>query len=116
MSTHSKEMFTITPINSELVKKLDCHGTSDYVEVTLNDKSGYPIENGDIRPTIMTEKYRSFAEKVKNFKVYEDDIWVITFPKCGTTWAQEMVWLIANDLNFDVAKRVDLNRRFPFLE
>ena len=32
----------------------------------------------------------------------ESDIWVITYPKCGTTWTQEMVWQIANDVDIKV--------------
>ena len=28
------------------------------------------------------------AKKVYNFKVRPDDIWIITYPKCGTTWTQ----------------------------
>lgn len=33
----------------------------------------------------------------------------------GTTWSQEMVWCIANDLDFEGAKQF-LPERFPFLE
>ena len=33
--------------------------------------------------------------------VRENDIWVVTFPKCGTTWTQEMVWQIANNVDID---------------
>nr|CAD7419302.1 unnamed protein product [Timema cristinae] len=33
----------------------------------------------------------------------------------GTTWTQEMVWCIANDLDFQAAK-VPLPERFPFLD
>ena len=33
----------------------------------------------------------------------------------GTTWTQEMVWLILNDCDFQGAKKT-LNIRSPFLE
>lgn len=33
----------------------------------------------------------------------------------GTTWTQEMVWLIANDLDYEGAKSLLINR-FPFIE
>ena len=49
------------------------------------------------------------------FEVYPDDIFVVTQPKCGTTWMQELAWLIANDLNLEGAK---LNQfyRIPYLD
>ena len=34
--------------------------------------------------------------------VYPDDLWIVTPPKCGTTWMQEIVWLIHTDV--DLAK------------
>ena len=27
-------------------------------------------------------------ERIKNMKIFEDDLWIITPPKCGTTWTQ----------------------------
>ena len=33
-------------------------------------------------------------EKIKEFQIYEDDIWIITTAKSGTTWMQELAWLI----------------------
>ena len=28
------------------------------------------------------------GQKVYNFELRPDDIWIITYPKCGTTWTQ----------------------------
>jgi len=41
---------------------------------------------------------------------------VISFPKTGTTWVQEIVYLIKSNLDFATAKTVGLEERFPFLE
>ena len=48
-------------------------------------------------------------------KVRKSDIWVVTFPKSGTTWTQEMVWQIINKCDFEAGKQL-LDIRFPHLE
>ncbi|XP_055693939.1 luciferin sulfotransferase-like [Lutzomyia longipalpis] len=60
--------------------------------------------------------YERFREEVENFEVRPDDVWVVTFPKCGTTWTQEMVWQICNDLDYAKGRSTYLNARFPFFE
>jgi sulfotransferase len=102
-------MFRVKPLNNEIVQRVDCEGCFDHVEVSLT--------NGFGRPTVMIQKYMdNFAERVKLMEIYDDDVWVVTFPKCGTTWTQELVWLINSDLDYDQARQIDLNDRFPFLE
>ncbi|XP_046418746.1 luciferin sulfotransferase-like [Neodiprion fabricii] len=64
---------------------------------------------------ILPENYKQFADAIENFEVRDDDIWVCSYPKTGTTWTQEMVWSIANNLNFERAK-IPLPERFPYLE
>ena len=33
-------------------------------------------------------KMAEVIEKIKNFKLRSDDIWIVTYPKCGTTLTQ----------------------------
>ncbi|XP_011164502.2 sulfotransferase 1C4 isoform X2 [Solenopsis invicta] len=61
-------------------------------------------------------KYVETGDKIYNFEVRPDDTWVVTYPRSGTTMTQELVWLVANEMNFDEAQRRYLLERFPFLE
>merc|ERR1712186_4860 len=45
-----------------------------------------------------------------------DDIWIVTFPRCGTTWTQEIMWQIVNDIDLDTVKSKQCEERMPFLE
>ena len=45
-----------------------------------------------------------------------DDVWVVTPPKCGTTWTQELAWLLLHDLDFETAKTVGQFYRSPFID
>lgn len=49
------------------------------------------------------------------FNVKSDDAWIVTYPKCGTTWMAELIWLLWNNLDYEGA-RADLYSRIPFLE
>merc|ERR1711977_194484 len=53
--------------------------------------------------------------KYKRMKARPEDVWVVSYPKCGTTWTQEMVWRVANSVDLEGGK-VMLDERFPFLE
>ncbi|XP_076630425.1 luciferin sulfotransferase [Colletes latitarsis] len=78
---------------------------------TTEFRKGYITVNGVCLP----ERFNKFSQAIEDFEVRDDDIWVCSFPKTGTTWTQEMIWCIANDLDFEGAK-VLLPERFPFLE
>lgn len=55
-------------------------------------------------------------ENLKSLTIYEDDVILCGFPRSGTTLMQEMIWLLVNDFNFEKAKSVITDRRFPLLE
>ncbi|XP_065352500.1 luciferin sulfotransferase-like [Cloeon dipterum] len=80
----------------------------------FNATSGYfrSIPDG----FLMSAGFVEVAQDIREFEVYPDDTWILTFPKCGTTWTQEMVWLINSRLDFAKAKELSLFERFPFIE
>lgn len=61
-------------------------------------------------------RFKKYMEQIENFEVRADDVWSVTFAKAGSTWSQEMIWLLNNNLNFEKAKKKSLQERFPFLE
>jgi len=64
---------------------------------------------------LMPKSYEKLADTILNFEVRSDDIWIITYPKCGTTWTQEIVWNIMNDMDKELGQ-LPLFARSPFLE
>jgi len=64
---------------------------------------------------MLPANYANHWKTYSTFKLRSDDVFVLSHPKSGTTWTQEMVWLIANDCDFIGAKQT-LTERFPFLE
>jgi hypothetical protein len=53
--------------------------------------------------------------KISKMEVRPSDVWVVTYPKCGTTWTQELVWQIVNKVDLEGGK-AELGVRFPFLK
>lgn len=64
----------------------------------------------------MFAEYRNHADRVRRLAVRKDDVWVVTYPKSGTTWMQEMVWLLVNNLDYKTARRILQTERSPYLE
>ena len=47
--------------------------------------------------------------------VYPDDVWIVTPAKCGTTWMQEIAWLIHTNVDLKQAQSHQFYR-VPFME
>ena len=46
----------------------------------------------------INEKFQEINHLFYNMKLREDEVWIITSPKCGTTWTQETTWHIMNNV------------------
>uniref|UniRef100_A0A182ITI5 Sulfotransferase domain-containing protein n=1 Tax=Anopheles atroparvus TaxID=41427 RepID=A0A182ITI5_ANOAO len=108
-------------LNNQYTDRIDCPGTEKHYRLSRSlssDRDDSPNETGKEASQwcVMIEKFLPLLKPIQRLAVYEDDVWVITFPKCGTTWTQEMVWLLNNDLDYERAAKLTLEERFPFLE
>ncbi|KAK3926899.1 Luciferin sulfotransferase [Frankliniella fusca] len=65
---------------------------------------------------IMPPRYQDIGDRIRGLRVREDDVWVVSYPRTGSTWTQEMVWCIGNDLDFDRAKKLIQQFRTPRIE
>ena len=52
---------------------------------------------------------------VKKFPIYQDDVWIVTLPKCGMAWVQDLIWLIMNGLDVEKSQ-INQFSHVPILE
>ncbi|CAK1545175.1 unnamed protein product [Leptosia nina] len=62
------------------------------------------------------ENFKNIASDIYNIEVRSSDVFVFSFPRSGTTWTQELVWLVLNDLDYEAAAKTPLTERYLFLE
>ena len=67
-------------------------------------------------PCFLPDQYQLVANDILNFEVRSDDVWVISYPRSGTTWTQEMVWMLNNDLDYETDRTLNMSKRHAFLE
>ncbi|XP_063834758.1 luciferin sulfotransferase [Ostrinia nubilalis] len=64
---------------------------------------------------ILPAEFRQIGEDILGVEVREDDVWMCSYPRTGSTWAQEMVWLVGHDLDYEGAKSIQ-QIRCPLVE
>ncbi|KAK9884598.1 hypothetical protein WA026_007438 [Henosepilachna vigintioctopunctata] len=60
--------------------------------------------------------FRHHISRFHDFEVRPNDVWIVTFPRSGTTVTQELIWLLLNDLDYKTASQITLFERYPFME
>ena len=68
------------------------------------------ILNGMLVPSFVQQDR---LDELKSIKLYPDDIWIVTYPKCGTTWTQQIVKMIRSKGQED---GVRITASVPWLE
>jgi len=93
----------------ELTAEETARVQADFPESAVNDLVRY--EHG----LIMPRDFIGIDERLYNFTLRDDDIWIVTYPKVGTTWTQEMVWMLVNDVDKEAGALPQMLRS-PFME
>lgn len=88
--------------------------TEELLKVFKGERTGWVLVGP--KKYFFPYRYIEQGEGFYNFRARSDDTWVISYPRSGTTWTQELVWLLSNNLDFKTAKTKFLSERFPFLE
>ncbi|XP_027237354.2 sulfotransferase 1C4 [Penaeus vannamei] len=80
---------------------------------------GYPDGLVRVSPDrwLFPGRYMDLGNDYYNFEFRKEDVLIMTYPKCGTTWTQEIVWTMRNnpDLNNPEAHWAVMDR-VPFIE
>ncbi|XP_038064363.1 sulfotransferase 1A3-like [Patiria miniata] len=58
----------------------------------------------------------STLQDLKTLEIRQDDVFVVTYSKAGTTWTQEMLSCILHDGDLETVNKMHTMRRVPFLE
>ncbi|XP_035442077.2 sulfotransferase 1B1-like [Spodoptera frugiperda] len=88
-------------------------------EKSINEKlHAYPYEFLRVGPKgyLVSKIFKTDAANIYNLPLRSNDIFVTSYQRSGTTWTQELVWLLASDLNYEKALSTPLIERYSFLE
>ncbi|XP_026322931.1 sulfotransferase 1C2 [Hyposmocoma kahamanoa] len=64
---------------------------------------------------ILPAGYMDIGQDIMDMEVLDSDVWMCSYPRTGSTWCQEMVWLIGHDLDYVGAKSLQ-QIRCPLVE
>ncbi|CAH1793190.1 unnamed protein product [Owenia fusiformis] len=77
---------------------------------------GEHVFRGVLHHSVMLTEGTEEQKKFDSLQMSANDCIVATYPKSGTTWMQEIVWLIYNGVDIEKAKQSPLDERCPFME
>ena len=72
---------------------------------------GTHLLNGLVVPWFI---HQETLDKIKDFPLRSDDVWIVTYPKAGSTWTQQIVRLLRSTSEADKEKKID--DAVPWLE
>lgn len=108
-------MFGYSPVPQAVQERQRASRFINYEKVLYNDPNPI-LKNYQPEPCFLTERFKKFDQEIKSFSVRNDDIWIISFPKTGTTFMSELITVLMSGLDFEKLEETPLMRRSPYLE
>uniref|UniRef100_A0A8C6GIH0 Sulfotransferase n=1 Tax=Mus spicilegus TaxID=10103 RepID=A0A8C6GIH0_MUSSI len=71
---------------------------------------------GEFRGVLMDKRFTKYWEDVETFLARPDDLVIATYPKSGTTWISEVVYMIYKEGDVEKCKEDAIFNRIPYLE
>uniref|UniRef100_A0A1I8NZE6 Sulfotransferase domain-containing protein n=1 Tax=Stomoxys calcitrans TaxID=35570 RepID=A0A1I8NZE6_STOCA len=106
-------MLRSRPLDTETAKKRQLFQMKQFATEGLN----IPLKkNWSESWCTLSQEFDKVLVELLDMEVRPEDVFIITFIKCGTTWMQEAVWLLLNNLDFEKSKNVHIWDRSPFLD
>ena len=83
-------MFKINIVKNKYTERVTSVSCPEFFEISQTAPNKSPLgPNWKSKPCVLIKKYYDeYAERIKNFEVREDDVWVVTYPKCGNILSQ----------------------------
>jgi hypothetical protein len=117
---HRYYNFKMTSLSFDEKVALSEDKTSKYYVEDLNYQLVEQPEITDgyrfIDNSFTVPKFVKNLEITKKMQLRSDDTFVIGFPKSGTTWIEEIAWLLNNNLDYARSKSVPHFERVVFVE
>lgn len=106
-------MFEYSDIPPQVQERQKCYFFENYVKVLYRDPCH---QSSQFEPTWVTERFKKDAQRIKDFAVREDDVWIVSYPKTGTTLTAEMTRILLSGLNYERIENTDIVQGVSFLE
>lgn len=89
--------------DSEILRRNNCSGR--FIEVSIDPSSINQLDlpkDYEFSSSIQLKKFKLWSDRIQNFEIRENDIWIIGYLKTGTTWMHNIAWQLKNNLDFSV--------------
>lgn len=108
-------MFHYFNIAQSLQGRQQCFFFKDYVKVVYIEPKPL-LKDYELEPVWVTERFKSYASKIKEFASRKDDVWIVSYPKTGTTLTCELVRVLLSGFQFKEIEKTDIAKQVHFLE